>query len=182
MEQTPSPPTTPAFHPKVKWFAQDMQTQLRDNAPKGDWEKWQGLNDKLIELEYHKAKLLIALRGKNKSLIREYLADCGNILMFIGNEIGLYEPMSVESIQIGNLFSNEANAVATVLIKQCCQQILDGADRQQALQDFRRRVGQLEMDFPEAGDSDVRDSMAYYLDLALIERGHRVTSLDDLRG
>lgn len=169
------------IHPKIAWFARDMQAELRQNAHKGNWEGWGTPESMLLELEYHKAKLLIALRDKKPDLIREYLADCGNFLLFIGNHHGLYEPMSVETIQIDNLYTEEANRAATAMVRMICQQILSGTDRALALTSFREQVAGIATQFPEITDSDVRDSMAYYLDMALTERGLPITDLDDLR-
>lgn len=182
---TPLPPTpdagSPAIHPKVAWFAREMQTQLQENARKGNWETWGTLPEMLVELEYHKAKLILALRDKKPDMIREYLADCGNFLLFIGNLNGLYEPMQVETIEIDNLFSTEANTAVTDLLRRVCRQILQGADREPTLAYFRQEVAQYSLRFPEITDTDVRESMGYYLDAALTERGLPLTTLDDLR-
>lgn len=79
------------INPKVQRFAADMTRELKANEHKGNWEEWGTVEEMICELEYHKAKLLIALREGDKSRVREHLADCGNILMFIGNAGGLYE-------------------------------------------------------------------------------------------
>lgn len=78
------------LHPKIQKFALDMQKELDNNQHKGNFEDFTNINDILFELEWHKAKLYIALRNKDKNSIREYLADCGNILMFLGNANNLY--------------------------------------------------------------------------------------------
>jgi transcriptional regulator with XRE-family HTH domain len=66
-------------------FAENMKIELNANKHKGDWKEWNNIEEMISELEWHKAKLLFALRENNKNSVREYLADCGNILMFIGN-------------------------------------------------------------------------------------------------
>ena len=75
---------------QVKDFAEQMQKELDDNSHKEDWRGWNDLNAMLWELEYHKGKLLIAIKDDEKKLVKEYIADCANILMFIGNAGELY--------------------------------------------------------------------------------------------
>jgi len=75
---------------QIKDFAEQMQKELDDNSHKEDWRKWNDLNEMLWELEYHKGKLLIAIKDNDKKLVKEYIADCANILMFIGNAGELY--------------------------------------------------------------------------------------------
>lgn len=79
------------LHPTVKLFAIEMQKELDANNNKGNWELRRDVNLHLIELEYHKAKLLIALRAVDKPAVKEYLADCANLLMFIGASGLLYK-------------------------------------------------------------------------------------------
>lgn len=79
------------LHTKVERFAADMTRELEANAHKGLWEEWDDVNEMIAELEWHKAKLLMAMREGDKDKVREHLADCGNILMFIGNAGNLYD-------------------------------------------------------------------------------------------
>lgn len=74
----------------IKRFAEQMQIELEKNYHKGDIFKWKGIQDKLLDLEYHKAKLLLAIKEKNNHAIKEFLADSANILLAIGNELDLY--------------------------------------------------------------------------------------------
>lgn len=76
--------------PKVLKFAETMQNEINQNNRKGNWEDWQNTKAMFIELEYHKQKLIKAFDDNNESQIKEYLADCANILMFIGNTKNLY--------------------------------------------------------------------------------------------
>ena len=80
------------LNPKVLNFAKEMQKQLNINTKLGKepWEQWADFKGMLVELEYHKAKMVFALKEDNMGALREYLADCGNILMFVGNACGMY--------------------------------------------------------------------------------------------
>lgn len=75
---------------KINNFAKEMQIELDNNAHKGNIEDWTDIKEILIELEYHKGKLLIALKENNQDKVKEYIADCGNILMAIGNKFDFY--------------------------------------------------------------------------------------------
>lgn len=70
---------------KVRKFAQNMQDELNSNSKKGNWEEFTNINSILLELEYHKAKLLMALRDGDKDKVKEYIADCANELLFLSN-------------------------------------------------------------------------------------------------
>lgn len=77
---------------KVDRFAAQMKIELENNITKGDVSDWSDdLSEKVFQLEYHKAKLLLAIREKNAFAIKEYLADCAIILMSIGDEFKLYD-------------------------------------------------------------------------------------------
>lgn len=77
---------------KVIKFAEQMQAELDANAHKGDWNEWRNVEEILNEFEYHKAKLIIALRKKEPHAeCKELIADCANILMFLGNAGNLYD-------------------------------------------------------------------------------------------
>lgn len=81
------------YYPQVIKFAKYMQFELKANEPKKgiEWMTWNDTPKMFDELEYHEDKLLIAMTNKDTDKIREYLADCGNILMFIGNAYKLYD-------------------------------------------------------------------------------------------
>lgn len=83
----------PKMYHQVKKFSEDMQSELKANEPKKgtEWKTWDDVPAMLDELEYHEDKLLNAMFEKDNERIREYLADCGNILMFIGNAYKLYD-------------------------------------------------------------------------------------------
>jgi hypothetical protein len=71
-------------------FKSDMLLEMRKNSHKGsilDFKDFEGI---ITELEYHKAKLFMAIRVKNKGAIREYLADTANFLLAIGNLYDVY--------------------------------------------------------------------------------------------
>lgn len=77
---------------KIMRFAERMQKELNANAHKGDWNTWRNIMEILNDLEYHKAKLMIALKKDDShEEVKELIADCANILMFLGNAGNLYE-------------------------------------------------------------------------------------------
>ena len=81
----------------IKRFADQMQIELDNNLAKGSILKWKGgTREQLSELEYHKAKLLMAMKVQDFTAIKEYIADCANILMAIGNSYNLYRERSEE--------------------------------------------------------------------------------------
>lgn len=82
--------------PQVQIFAQQMEKELATNSHKGDWRTWKDLPEMLWELEYHKAKLLKAINDNDKDMVREYIADCANILMFMGNAGHVYSVSGLE--------------------------------------------------------------------------------------
>ena len=167
------------LHPKLAWFARDMQRELRHNLHKGDWETWKNPIEIIAELEYHKAKLIMAIREKNREAAREYLADCGTILMFYGNAYGLFEPLAIETVVLLSLESDQANRLATDLCRSICQTILCGTDRTEAIDQLQRGIALLSVAYPSITDSAVRDEMAYFLDQALLQAGLDVTTLND---
>lgn len=78
--------------PKLLKFAERMQIELNHNQlKKGSIFMWKGIEHKVGELDYHKAKLMMALKQGDRAAVKEYIADCANILMAIGDEYGLYD-------------------------------------------------------------------------------------------
>lgn len=71
-------------------FKNDMLLELAKNSHKGSILNLKDFNGIITELEYHKAKLFLAIRVKNKGAIREYLADIANFLLAIGNMFDVY--------------------------------------------------------------------------------------------
>ena len=80
-------------------FQERMLHELSNNSKKGDILEWRGISEKIVDLEYHKAKVLLAIRESNCFALREYIADCANILLSIGDEFGLYDS-DVEALRI----------------------------------------------------------------------------------
>lgn len=78
---------------KLETFAKDMENEMDENAHKGEIEDWKDIDNMIVELEWHKAKLMYAMRSENKDaeLVREHIADCANILFAMGNSWGLYD-------------------------------------------------------------------------------------------
>lgn len=84
------------MHKKVVKFAQLMQEELENNSHKGNWESFTDEKVILTEFEWHFKKVLTILRESKDLpcadiLLKEHLADCANILMFLGNSYELYD-------------------------------------------------------------------------------------------
>lgn len=90
----------------IERFKNQMLIELENNSKKGNIFIWRGISDKLIDLEYHKAKLLLAIKEKNKFAMKEYIADCSNILLSIGNEFNLYAEESTNTNKEAILIDN----------------------------------------------------------------------------
>lgn len=76
---------------KVKRFKDQMITELENNEHKGPITDWDDYNSMICDLEYHKAKMMMAITIGHCPAIKEYVADCANILFAIGNLFDLYE-------------------------------------------------------------------------------------------
>lgn len=100
---------------KVHRFSEQMLIELKHNTHKGSILDWDNLDNLIAELEYHKAKMLLAIRVKNPKALKEYIADQANILLAIGNRSGLYEDNTVDEGICHEL--NTAEAIDTVLVK-----------------------------------------------------------------
>lgn len=74
----------------VNSFADSMLYELIANEHKGDWRDWKDPLEIQDELHYHLGKLNTAIYDKNTNLIKEHLADCGNLLLMLGNAYDLY--------------------------------------------------------------------------------------------
>lgn len=75
---------------EIEQFAQLMQKELTANENKGDWHLFLNERDILHDLEYHKAKLMFALKFDNEDDIKEYAADCANCLLMLLNSKGIF--------------------------------------------------------------------------------------------
>lgn len=76
---------------KIEKFAEQMQIELDENSYKGNWENFKDPNEIDIELDYHLTKLRNSVKQKDKERIKEYIADCANLLLMLGNSYELYE-------------------------------------------------------------------------------------------
>ena len=77
---------------KIERFKESMLTELKKNDPqKGSILDFTHFESIVTELEYHKAKMLMAMRMDNKQAVKEYIADTANFLFAVGNIGGLYE-------------------------------------------------------------------------------------------
>lgn len=69
-------------------FVQLMEKELKANSHKGDWKTFIDQDKIIQELYYHLDKLeKVRLTNKDFQLMKEYIADCANILMFLNNSI-----------------------------------------------------------------------------------------------
>lgn len=82
---------------KIQRFASQMSIELEHNNHKPSILEWNDLMEMIADLEYHKAKMMLAIRTGNKMAAKEYIADCANILLAIGNYGGLYDEKTVDS-------------------------------------------------------------------------------------
>lgn len=71
-------------------FVEYMNFELESNEHKGDWKLFTDIELIKDELDHHLSKLKKAIEDNNIPQIREYIADCGNILMMMGNSYNLY--------------------------------------------------------------------------------------------
>lgn len=76
---------------KLENFAKQMQIELENNAHKGDISSLTDIATIVLELEYHKAKLLLAVRQNNRKAVKEYIADTANFLYALGDIAQLYD-------------------------------------------------------------------------------------------
>lgn len=76
---------------KLDLFQKTLIKQLSDNSYKGNILDFKEYEKIITEIEYHKAKALIAIRVGNKQAAKEYIADTVNFLFALGNSGGLYD-------------------------------------------------------------------------------------------
>lgn len=84
-------------------FKQTMLLELANNSHKGSILDFKDFNAIITELEYHKAKLFIAIRIKDKKAIQEYIADTANNLVALGNLFDLYSEDIVDDGKVCEL-------------------------------------------------------------------------------
>jgi hypothetical protein len=72
-------------------FSAIMRTELQKNVHKGPILEWTNFHELITDLEYHKAKLLLAIRVRNKGAMREYMADTANILFALAHSLGVLD-------------------------------------------------------------------------------------------
>lgn len=102
---------------KVKRFADQMLIELTHNQHKGSVLDWDGFDNMIMELEYHKSKMLLAIRAKNHDALKEYIADTANILLAIGNKFGVYNTDSKDENICYEL--NKENLITGCRVDQC---------------------------------------------------------------
>jgi hypothetical protein len=93
-------------------FADNMFEEIKSNLHKGDWADWKNVSEMLEEHQYHFEKLKNSIESNTLHLIKEHLADCGNILMFIGNQYNLYcnslsKEEQADILEVGQILVNE---------------------------------------------------------------------------
>lgn len=79
------------IHTKVVEFCKIMQHELDNNSHKGDWETFLNRDSILSELYHHLNKLeKTYFSDQNPERMKEYIADCANILLMFGNSYNFY--------------------------------------------------------------------------------------------
>lgn len=91
---------------KIKRFSDQMLIEMKHNEHKGNMFDWDDFEKMITELEYHKAKMFMAIRVKNQDAIKEYIADTANLLMAIGNFFSCYEEESDDYLVAWELNKN----------------------------------------------------------------------------
>lgn len=76
---------------KIDKFKDQMIKELESNSYKGSIDDFKNFDSIISELEYHKAKLLLAIRLDKKQAVKEYIADTANFLFALGDIGGLYD-------------------------------------------------------------------------------------------
>jgi hypothetical protein len=76
---------------KIERFKNAMLKELKNNDHKGSILEFNNFDEIITQIEYHKAKLMIAIRLGNKQAAKEYIADISNLLFAFGNSDGLYD-------------------------------------------------------------------------------------------
>lgn len=82
---------------KLIKFNSSMIKELNNNIHKGVITDFTDFHGIVSEIEYHKAKTLMAIRLGNKQAAKEYIADTANLLFALGNLGGLYDEEFIDS-------------------------------------------------------------------------------------
>lgn len=83
-------------HIKVSRFAAQMRKELDANAHKGDWQEFLNKEEIVKEIQYHQQKLSGAMATNDLERIKEYIADCSNLFMMLGNSYGFYDNPKIQ--------------------------------------------------------------------------------------
>ena len=75
---------------KIQKFAEIMQTELELNSHKGNWEEFINKKEIVSEFFYHFNKLEDSMILEDKERVKEYIADCANLLLMLGNSYEIY--------------------------------------------------------------------------------------------
>lgn len=100
----------------VRRFAAQMLIELDHNKHKGSVLDWTNFDNMITELEYHKAKMFMAIRSNNPGALKEYIADTANILLAVGNKFGLYAEDTVDTDRCFEL--NKENLIIEMPVKE----------------------------------------------------------------
>lgn len=76
---------------KIKQLTQLMETELYMNRYKGNWEDVKDTDYIFKEFQHHFNKLQTAIKENDKVKQKEYLADCSNFLLMLGNALDLFK-------------------------------------------------------------------------------------------
>ena len=100
---------------KIDRFSEQMKIELKNNSHKPPIVEFQDFNKIIVELEYHKSKIFMAIRDENRNAIKEYIADTANMLFALGNSFGLYDEETEQSDFAHEL--NKGNLIKRVDVK-----------------------------------------------------------------
>lgn len=100
---------------KFNNFTNSMLNELNNNSYKGSIFEFTNFEKIITELEYHKSKMFLAIRLKNKQAIKEYIADTANYLLALGNSFSLYDNEFINKLTDESF---EINRETDVLIKK----------------------------------------------------------------
>lgn len=79
-----------------------MLHEMHNNVHKIGFDKL-SYDELISELEYHKAKMMLAIRVDNRQAVKEYIADSANFLLAIGDALDIYSDDFID-IPDGNSF------------------------------------------------------------------------------
>lgn len=78
--------------PEIAELAERMEYELHANHGKGDWRAPKSTPELFFELALHQAKLIGALKSRDKDKIAEHIADVCNLYLMVARAAGVFLP------------------------------------------------------------------------------------------